>query len=365
MLNSLSVKQEHRRNLIKVNDIDILGISRSTDDIFIRYIDVTKFCESKYTTIIEFYGISLGVDKFIYSPLFSNKPITYDEFKSSVAHLIISGIIKKLPGVSITSKGNGFVNLSNGALVGIGNKRFIRDNHNRFYYGKDCESLLDLISAFNFYIAYVKHFRKSKITNSVRSFFNGCLDRIDSICTGVRIEWEDTLIEKGQMKWAFSVKFGGFIKRFKFYVEQFNGGLIARTECGKYKEAYEALEELVGILKEYIDEREKLAGIYPEKFIAILDVIRHYVGDGNINDVELSYCTKNKEYSSLLLLNKCNINICSDTSNKIYVECSYDGGTYSKGIAKNKNLEIIRSQAMTFITEAMSRVENYKPSLKA
>ena len=170
MLNSLSVKQEHRRNLIKVNDIDILGISRSTDDIFIRYIDVTKFCESKYTTIIEFYGISLGMGKFIYSPLFSNKPISYDEFKSSVAHLIISGIIKKLPGVSITSKGNGFVNLSNGALVGIGNKRFIRDNHNRFYYGKDCESLLDLISAFNFYIAYVKHFRKSKITNSVRSF---------------------------------------------------------------------------------------------------------------------------------------------------------------------------------------------------
>lgn len=133
MLNSLSIKQEHRRNLIKVNDIDILGISRSTDDIFIRYIDVTKFCDSRYNTIIEFYGISLGIGKFIYSPLFSNKPITYDEFKSSVAHLIISGIIKKLPGVSVTSKGNGFVNLSNGALVGIGNKRFIRDNYNRFY----------------------------------------------------------------------------------------------------------------------------------------------------------------------------------------------------------------------------------------
>ena len=167
------------------------------------------------------------------------------------------------------------------------------------------------------------------------------------------------------MKWAFSVKFDGFIKRFKFYVEQFNGGLIARTWRGKYKEAYESLIEFIGILKEYIDEREKLAGIYSEKFIAILDVIRHYVGDDNIHDVELSYGTKNKEYSSLLLLNKCSINICSDTSNKIYVECSYDGGTYSKGIAKNKNLEIIRSQAMIFITEAMNRVENYKPSLKA
>lgn len=365
MLNNLSIKVEHKRNLIKVNDLDILGISRGTDNIFIRYIDVTKFCDSRYNTIIEFYGISLGIDKFIYSPLFSNIPITYDDFKISVAHLIIKGMIKKLPGVSITSKGNGFINLSNGALVGIGNKKFIRDNHNRFYYGKECESLSGLILALNFYIAYVKHFRKSRMIESIRSFFNDCLDKIDSVCTGVRIEWEDTSIEKGKMKWAFSVKFNSFIKRFKFYVEQFNGGLIARTEYGKYKEAYESLEEFIGILKEYINEREKLAGIYPEKFIAILDVIRHYIGDDNIRDVELSYGTKNKEYSSLLLLNNCSINICSDTSNKIYVECSYDGGTFSKGIAKNKKIEIIRSQAMTFITEAMSRVENYKPSLKA
>lgn len=364
MLNSLSIKAEHRKNLVKVNDIDILGISRSTDDIFIRCIDVTKFCESRYNTIIEFYGINLGGDNFIYSPLFSNMPITYDEFKSSVAHLIISGVIKKLPEVSVTSKGIGFMNLSNGALIGIGNKKFIRDNHNRFYYGKDCDSLSDLILALNFYIVYVKHFKKSKMTNCVSSFFNYCLDNIDSICTGVRIEWEDTVIEKGKMKWAFSVKFDGFIKRFKFYIEQFNGGLIARTENGKYKEAYESLLELVSILKEYIEEREKLGSIYPEKFIAILDVIRHYVGDDNINDVELSYGTKNKEYSSLLLLNKCNINICSDTSNKIYVECNYGGGTFSKGIAKNKNLEVIRSQAMAFIKEVMNRVESYKPSLK-
>ena len=364
MLNSLSVKAEHRRNLIKVNDIDILGISRSTDDIFIRYIDVTKFCDSKYTTIIEFYSISLGVDKFIYSPLFSNKPITYDEFKSSVAHLIFSGMVKKL-GVGITSKSLDFINLSNGTLLGISESKFIRDNHNRFYYGKDCKSLLDLILAFDFYILYIRQFRESKIIESIRMFFNCCLDKIDSVYSGIRIEWSDTRIENGEMKWAFTESFGGFIKRFKFYVEQFGDKLIAKTENGKYKEAYESLDEFIGILTDYIDERKKLAGIYPQKFITVLDVVRSYVGDRNINDIELSYDAENKEYSSLLLLNKYSINIYSDTSNKIYVECCYSNRTLSKGIAKNKSLENIRSQAMTFIEEVMNRVENYKPSLKA
>ena len=355
MINSLSIKEGHRKNLVKVDDIDILSISRSTDDIFIRCIEATKFYSSAYSVMIEFYAISIDGNKFIYSPLFSNEPITYKEFKSSVAHLIFSGMVKKLARVGITSKSLDFINLSNGVLLGISESKFIRDNYNRFYYGKDCKSLLDLILAFDFYILYIRQFRESKITGSVRMFFNYCIDKIDSVYSGIRIEWSDTRIENGEMKWAFTASFGGFIKRFKFYVEQFGDKLIAKTENGKYKEAYESLDEFIGILTEYIDERKKLAGIYPQKFITVLDVVRNYVGDRNINDIELSYDTENKEYSSLLLLNKCSINIYSNNSNKIYVECRYNNRTLSKGIAKNKSLENIRSQAMAFIEEVIAK----------
>lgn len=51
MINSLSIKEGHRKNLIKVDDIDILSISRSTDDIFIRCIEATKFYSSEYKAV--------------------------------------------------------------------------------------------------------------------------------------------------------------------------------------------------------------------------------------------------------------------------------------------------------------------------
>lgn len=356
MINSLSIKEGHRGNLIKVDDIDILSLSQGTDDIFIRYIDVNKFCDNKYHTIIEFYSIDIDGDKFIYSPLFSNEPITYNEFKSSVAHLILSGIIKKLAGVSITSKGNGFVTLSNGALIGIGDTKFIRDNHNRFYYDKECKSLLDLVLAFDFYISYVRHFRKSNIAEDVKVFFDDCLDKIDSVYCGVRVDWADTVLKDGKMEWAFEVQFNGFIKRFKFNVEQLGDKLIAKNTSGLYVDAYEALVGFIKILTDYIEERKKLANVYSEKFIAILDVVKCFVGDRNIKDVQLDYDAENKDYSCLLLLDKYKVNVYCSGGFKIYIDFIVGDDVITETISKNLSKDKIKRRASLIVKSALDSV---------
>lgn len=357
MINSLSIKEGHRRSLIKVDDIDILSISQGTDDIFIRYIDVNKFCDSKYHTIVEFYSLCLNGNKFIYSPLFSNTPITYNEFRSSVANLILSGIIKKLAGVSIASKGNGFVTLSNGTLIGIGDAKFIRDNHNRFYYGKECKSLLDLILAFNFYVSYVRHFRESGIAEAVRVFFDDCLDRIDSIYYGVRVDWADTVLKDGGMEWAFEVWFDGFIKRFKFNVEQIGDKLIASNNGGLYVDAYEALTGFIKIITDYIEERKKLASIYSEKFITVLDVVRYYVGDRNIKDVKLDYDTENKDYSCLLVLDKYRVNVYFNGGFKIYIDFIVGDNIINESVARNISIDKIKQYTSSIVKLALDDVE--------
>ena len=357
MVNSLSIKEGHRRSLIKVDDVDILSVSQSTDDIFIRYIDVNKFCDSKYHTIVEFYSIWINGDKFIYSPLFSNSPITYNEFKSSVAHLILSGKVKKLAGVSITSKGNGFVTLSNDTLIGIGDAKFIRDNYNRFYCGKECKSLLDLVLAFDFYIRYVRHFRKSGIAEAVRVFFDDCLDKIDSVYCGIRVDWADTVLKDGGMEWAFEVWFDGFIKRFKFNVEQIGGKIIARDNGGLYVDAHEALTGFIKIITDYIEERKKLASIYSEKFITVLDVVRYYIGDRNIKDVQLDYDTENKDYSCLLLLDKYKVNVYFNGGFKIYIDFIVGDNIITESIARNISIDRIKKYTSSIVKLALDDVE--------
>ena len=357
MVNSLSIKEGHRRSLIKVDDIDILSVSQSTDDIFIRYIDVNKFCDSKYHTIIEFYSIWINGDKFIYSPLFSNAPITYNEFKSSVANLILSGKVKKLAGVSITSKGNGFVTLSNGTLIGIGDTKFIRDNHDRFYYGKECKSLLDLVLAFDFYIRYVRHFRESNIAEAVRVFFDDCLDKIDSVYCGVRVDWADTVLKDGGMEWAFEVWFDGFIKRFKFNVEQIGDKIIDKNDSGLYVDAYEALTGFIKIITDYIEERKKLASIYSEKFITVLDVVRYYIGDRNIKDVQLDYDTENKDYSCLLVLDKYKVNVYFNGGFKIYIDFIVGDNIITESIARNISIGRIKKYTSSIVKLALDDVE--------
>ena len=124
----------------------------------------------------------MGLEKIqiIYCPMFSPSLITYDEFKGSVMNLIISNIIKCIDNISISNKSLEFINLSNGAVIGIGSKFFIKDCNSKFYYGDNYCSLLGLIRAFNRYIDYINSIKGSCLEKQIKELFNYVYDSIDN-----------------------------------------------------------------------------------------------------------------------------------------------------------------------------------------
>lgn len=356
MFNGLDIKSEHRDAVIDISDIDILSLSNITDKHYIRAIDTTKFCESKFKTI-EFYGVRDNSNNLIYCPMFSSELITYDEFKGSVMNLIISNIIKGIDNISISNKSLEFINLSNGAVVGIGSKLFIKDYNSKFYYGDNYCSLLGLLRAFNRYIDYINNIKDSCLEKQIKELFNYVYDSIDNICSGIIIDWCDTISDKGNLEWTLIIRISGFVRRFIFSIKQFGDGLKGRVGNGEYKGAYESVYELVEVLKNYIAERDKIVKAFPDKFNYILDLVRYYIGDENIKDVKINCDAKNIDYSCLLVLSEYKVNVYFNGGFRVYIDFIVGDNVITESVARNLSNDKIKRYTSLMIKLALNRVE--------
>ena len=360
MFNGLDIKSEHRDAVIDISDIDILSLSNVTYKHYIRAIDTAKFCESKFKAI-EFYGVRENSNNLIYCPMFSSELITYDEFKGSVMGLIISNIIKGIDNISISNKSLEFINLSNGTVIGIGSKLFIKDYNSKFYYGDNYCSLLGLIRAFNKYIDYINTIKNtikgSCLEKQIKELFNYVYDSIDNICSGIIIDWCDTISDKGNLEWTLIIRISGFVRRFIFNIKQFGDELKGRVGNGEYRGAYESVYELADVLKDYIAERDKIVKAFPDKFNYILDLVRYYIGDENIKDVKINCDAKNIDYSCLLVLSEYKVNVYFNGGFRIYIDFIVGDNVITESVARNLSNYKIKRYTSLMIKLALNAVE--------
>ena len=182
-------------------------------------------------------------------------------------------------------------------------------------------------------------------------------DSIDNICSGITIDWCDTISDKGNLEWTLIIRISGFVRRFIFNIKQFGDELKGRVGNGEYRGAYESVYELADVLKDYIAERDKIVKAFPDKFNYILDLVRYYIGDENIKDVKINCDAKNIDYSCLLVLSEYKVNVYFNGGFRIYIDFIVGDNVITESVARNLSNYKIKRYTSLMIKLALNAVE--------
>lgn len=355
----LSIKMEHRDKVSRIDNSDILGISKDTDSPLVRCIDLDAFCDSSKCRI-EFYGVR---DDLIYCPIVSLEAISYDEFMSGVLDIIISKIIDDTDGIEITSKNSGFITLSSGAIIGIGARKFIKDTYNKYYFGDGNKSPYELLLAINKYIAYRDSFIKSRSWKDVDDIFNYCYSRIEMANIGATIEWGDTCTDSNKIKWVLLVNIKEIDKTYRIDIVKDGSTLLCSSGYTEYCKVYECITRLLSSIQEQLDAKREMTSILPEKFIALIDIIKacasSWVSEYYVSCIRVKYEVSSKKYECLLgdeRLDGCSISISYSGGNLINIELSYMDTILTNTIAKNIKIDKFKQYASDKINKMLSKL---------
>jgi hypothetical protein len=357
----LSIKMEHRDKVSRIDNSDILGISKDTDSPLVRCIDLDAFCDNSKCRI-EFYGIR---DDLIYCPIVSLEAISYDEFMSGVLDIIISKIIDDTDGIGITSKNSGFITLSSGAIIGICTRKFIKDTYNKYYFGDGNKSPYELLLAINKYIAYRDSFIKSRSWKDVDDIFNYCYSRIEQANIGATIEWGDTYIDSNKIKWVLLVNIKEIDKTYRIDIVKDGSTLLCSSGYTEYCKVYECITRLLRSIQEQLDAKREMTSILPEKFIALIDIIKacasSWVSEYYVSCIRVKYEVSSKRYECLLgheRFDGCSISISYSGGNLINIGLSYMDNLIACTIAKNIKIDKFKQYAFDKINKMLSKLED-------
>ena len=356
----LSIKREHRDKVSRIDNSDILGISKDTDSPLVRCIDLDAFCDNSKCRR-EFYGIR---DDLIYCPIVSLETISYDEFISGVLDIIISKIIDNTDGIGITSNNSGFITLSSGAIIGIGTRKFIKDNYNKYYFGDGNKSPYELLLAINKYIAYRDSFIKSRSWKDVDDIFNYCYSRIEMANIGATIEWGDTCTDRNKIQWVLLVNIKEIDKTYGIDIVKDGSTLLCSSGYTEYCKVYECITRLIRSIQEQLDAKREMTSILPEKFIALIDVIKSCASSVSgycVDCIRVKYEVSNKKYECLLgdeRLDGCSIGISYSGGNLINIGLSYMDTLIACTIAKNIKIDKFKQYAFDKINKMLSKLED-------